>query len=174
MQQTNLTAFPAHGTIFRVIEMDRQRIEAARRMIGDLTPLPHDCGELCGAACCRPDEDGDGGMYLFPGEAWAERTLDGDFAPIAVCEGRCERESRPLACRIFPLTPVLTDGVWKVRMDARARAMCPLAPSGAKGLQKAFARAVVKAIRLIAEDPEGDAFLRAWQAREEEFRNFRL
>lgn len=157
-----------------VIVMNGKTVPTARALIGDLTPLAHDCGALCGAACCRPDEDGDGGMYLFPSETWDGQIIGGDFAPIAVCEGNCDRETRPLACRIFPLTPAFSGGVWNVRMDARARAMCPLAPSGAKGLKRDFARAVVRAIRLIAEDPEGDAFLRAWQAREEQFRNFRL
>ncbi len=154
--------------------MNGKTVSAARGLIGDLTPLAQDCGALCGAACCRPDEDGAGGMYLFPGETWPGKILEGDFAPIAVCDGRCKRETRPLACIIFPLTPVFSGGVWKLRMDARARAMCPLAPSGAKGMDRAFARAVLGAIRLIAQDPEGDAFLRAWQAREDAFRHFTL
>ena len=33
-----------------------------------------------------------------------ERTL------IAMCTGECERNMRPLACRIFPLAPILRDG----------------------------------------------------------------
>lgn len=154
--------------------MTEKLIQAARDLIGSITPLRRDCGVLCGKACCRPDEDGEGGMYLFPDETWDGDTLPGDIAPIAVCDGGCTRENRPLACMIFPLTPVFSGGAWKVRMDARARAMCPLAASGIKGVQKEFARAVVRAIRLIAEDPAGDAFLRKWQAREEEFRNFTL
>ena len=154
--------------------MEQGILEAALADIGDRTPLFQDCGALCGAACCRPDEDGDGGMYLFPGEEWAGPILAGDFAPIAVCRGQCHRETRPLACRIFPLTPVFAGGVWKLRMDARARAMCPLAPSGVKGVQRAFARVVLRAIRRIAADPAGEAFLREWQAREEQFRGFRL
>ena len=154
--------------------MDEKVIQGARELIKNRTPLSQDCGALCGAACCRPDEDGAGGMYLIPGETWTGEVLFGDIAPIAVCEGNCARESRPFACMIFPLTPVFSDGAWKVRMDARARAMCPLAASGVKGVQKEFARAVVRAIRLIAQDPAGDAFLRKWQAREEEFRNFTL
>ncbi len=154
--------------------MNGKTVSAARALIGSLTPLSQDCGALCGAACCRPDEDGNGGMYLFPGEDWAGEIRAGDFAPVAVCDGHCARETRPLACVIFPLTPVFSDGKWKVRMDARARALCPLAASGVKGVGRAFARAVTQAVRLVAQDPEGDAFLRKWQAREEEFRNFTL
>jgi len=55
-------------------------------------------------------------------------------------------------------------------MDARSRAMCPLARSGVRGLDPDFARAVVKAIRLMAKDPEGAAFLEKWAALEEEYR----
>ena len=40
----------------------------AREMLMDVTPLRRDCGGVCGAACCACDEDGQGGMLLFPGE----------------------------------------------------------------------------------------------------------
>ena len=50
-----------------------------------------DCGLLCGAACCQPDEDGQGGVHLFPGEragledcAWG-RIVPGGLAPMLVC-----------------------------------------------------------------------------------------
>lgn len=155
-------------------------IEILQRMmeiLGELTPMTADCGALCGAACCGTDEDGQGGVYLFPGEeAYAGKMTWGqieqtDFGPMLVCGGMCNREHRPLACRIFPLTPVKNaDGRWTVRMDARSRAMCPLARSGVRGLNPDFARAVVKAIRVMARDPEGEAFLEKWAALESEYR----
>ena len=43
-------------------------VMAAREQLCDLTPLLTDCGALCGAACCHSDADGQGGVYLFPGE----------------------------------------------------------------------------------------------------------
>ena len=149
----------------------------AREAIGDKTPMFHDCGALCGAACCQPDADGQGGVYLFPGEAallescaWG-RIVPTAFAPMLVCDGTCARDARPLACRIFPLTPVRgKNGKWTVRMDVRARAMCPLASSGLSGLDPAFPRAVRDALRIVAEAPEGDAFLEKWRALEEEYR----
>lgn len=149
----------------------------ARNAIGNLTPMLSDCGGLCGAACCQPDEDGQGGVYLFPGEeallgscAWG-RIAPASFAPMLVCSDMCDRTARPLGCRIFPLTPVRgKNGKWSVRMDARARAMCPLAAHGLSGLDPAFPRAVRDALRIIAEDPEGDAFLEKWAALEEEYR----
>ena len=60
-------------------------IAHAYTLIGEKTPLMTDCGALCGAACCQPDEDGQGGVYLFPGE----EALLAD-----VRWGRVEREYR--------------------------------------------------------------------------------
>ena len=86
--------------------MEKDTVLRARALIGERTPLRSDCGQLCGAACCQADEDGQGGMYLFPGEEALLHGEDSDFAPIYTCDGTCARENRPLACRIFPLTPV--------------------------------------------------------------------
>ena len=46
----------------------KKQMEEARNLLESLTPLKDDCGRLCGAACCHPDEDGQGGVALFPGE----------------------------------------------------------------------------------------------------------
>ena len=158
--------------------MSPEIIERACAIIGELTPMSVDCGTLCGAACCQTDEDGQGGVHLFPGEAerlrdreWVASILRDGFAPVMTCEGRCDRHERPLGCRIFPLTPVRgRNGRWTVRLDARARAMCPLTDSGIGGLNPDFVKAVREALREIASDPEGDAFLEKWHALEEEYR----
>ena len=158
--------------------MNGEIIRRARSAIGELTPMITDCGALCGAACCGTDADGQGGVYLFPGEeallrdcAWVESVEPDGFAPIMTCRGRCDREARPLGCRIFPLTPVRgKNGKWTVRTDARARAMCPLVRSGVGGLDPAFVKAVRDALRIVEEDPEGEAFLERWLALEEEYR----
>lgn len=157
--------------------MNQDILLRARAALGDRTPMLTDCGLLCGAACCQTDEDGQGGVHLFPGEQallkdreWA-RVLPSGFGPIMLCDGVCEREARPLGCRIFPLTPVRgRSGKWTVRLDARARAMCPLMRSGIGGLDPEFVRAARDAIRIIAADPEGEAFLERWHALEEEYR----
>ena len=99
------------------------------------------------------------------------RVEPAEFAPMLICDGACEREHRPLACRIFPLTPVKNaEGAWTVRMDARSRAMCPLCRSGVRGLDPEFARAVRRAIRALAADPEGEAFLERWAGLEAQYR----
>lgn len=156
--------------------MNLEILGAARTLLEGVTPLNADCGALCAAACCAPDEDGQGGVYLFPGEAslyanvdWARVERDG-FGEMLVCEGRCERDRRPLGCRIFPLTPRRKkDGTMAVRMDRRAFAMCPLAPSGARGLSPAFVETATRALSLIDSDPDGRAFLDRWIKLERQF-----
>ena len=157
--------------------MDRATILRAYAAIGELTPMINDCGLLCGGACCQADEDGQGGVYLFPGEeellrncGWG-RVQETPFAPMLACDGPCDRDRRPLGCRIFPLTPVRgKNGKWTVRMDARARAMCPLSASGIGGLDPAFVRAVRDAVRVVAGEEEGEAFLERWVELEEAYR----
>ena len=159
--------------------MNPARILEAYAAIGDTTPMLTDCGALCGAACCRPDGDGQGGVALLPGEeellsriAWGHIERDAAMgAPMLVCDGPCQRERRPFLCRVFPLCPMTgRDGRWAVRMDARARAVCPLARSGMRGLDPEFARGAVRASRLLASDPEGEAFLARWAEIEAEYR----
>jgi len=153
--------------------MERELLLRALDAIGERTPMLTDCGLRCGAACCSPDEDEQGGVYLFPGEEpllngapWGHFESD-DFAPMLVCDGPCDRDHRPLACRIFPLTPVRNaEGKWTVRMDIRAQAMCPLTRSGTRGLDPEFVRGVIRAMRVIAKDPDGQAFLERWEALE--------
>ncbi len=156
------------------------KLERARALTGDVTPLKCDCGALCGAACCAIDEDGQGGVYLFPGEAaligdaaWARYAPCGDWGgcEVLTCEGRCERATRPLGCRIFPLTPMLLkNSKWSVRLDARAWAMCPLMASGMRGLEPGFVEAVRQAVEALGEDEEQARFMRAWARRERAYR----
>ena len=153
--------------------MEKQ-MEEARNLLERLTPLTTDCGRICGAACCRPDEDGQGGVTLFPGEAafyegadWA-RVEDG----ILYCGGRCPRENRPLGCRIFPLTPWRKrSGALSVRVDRRSFAMCPLAPGGLRALNPEFVSAALRALSIVDETPEGYEFLNAWIDAERIFRD---
>lgn len=159
--------------------MNPDILRRARALLEDVTPLRTDCGLLCAHACCLPDEDGQGGVYLFPGEKpltgdWGEivpeEILPGVPADMLICRGACDRRLRPLACRIFPLTPIRKkDGSWAVRMDRRAFAMCPLAPHGAGGLSPQFVAAAREAVELIASDAEGQRFLDAWRKLEKQF-----
>ena len=141
-------------------------------LLDDLTPLAGDCGRVCGAACCgdcRPAglTEGPCGMRLFPGEAVLLTGLPGftllpdENGVLLVCEGRCDRRNRPLACRFFPLFPHL-DAQGRIRAvyDPRAWRVCPLVREHRRvPLERDFVRTVRTVGRLLAEEEEGRRFL---------------
>lgn len=151
----------------------------AREMLKNVTPLKRDCGKVCGAACCAPDADGQGGMLLFPGEEALYDPLSAGFSlgmdhavlpdmRLLVCNGSCDRSLRPLSCRMFPLTPVLqtVDGRERLRVivDPRAFAVCPLSESGLRGLDQQFAHAVLQSARALCQCESHKAYFRALAA----------
>ena len=105
---------------------------------GDTTPLLVDCGKLCGGACCECDEIEETGMYLFPGEEKLFinnpdfKIVDSEFlygenkrAKILICKGTCDRDLRPLSCRIFPIIPLVSGDSFELIFDPRAKSvMC--------------------------------------------------
>lgn len=159
--------------------MDRTLCEA-REILATPTPLKKDCGRVCGARCCRPLEGEETGMLLFPGEeeayegkpGWTLR--DTAMGILAVCSGRCEREERPLACRLFPLLPLPAEGGRvQVRTDLRAKTVCPLARQGLSAMDPVFIEAVREAGERLAEDPVQAAFLQALKEEQDELREWR-
>lgn len=137
-------------------------LRQARELLRDATPLRKDCGGVCGAACCQPDESGENGMLLYPYEEWFYRKPIAGFAfhladddtlykggKRLVCEGACPRDERPLACRLFPLRlRVLCDERGtrtRAELDARAWQVCPLCEDGVRGLNAAFVAACEQA-----------------------------
>ena len=146
------------------------------RMLDEVTPLAFDCGELCGAACCRTDgASQDLRLYLLPGEAqvhepenpwlvWStERTEDhclpaswGETVYTVACPGPegCERALRPIQCRTFPLEPHLTrkGALELVYYAGYLPYECPLL-KGRFPLKGAFLEAVWKAWSLLITDP---------------------
>lgn len=144
-------------------------VQAARDILKDITPLKTDCGRVCGAACCAPDETGKGGMLLFPGEEKLYDVLPEGFeilpddsvipeGKLLVCKGRCDREMRPLSCMFFPLRPTFRGDV---RMDRRGLYVCPLAEYGVGGLNPEFVAAARSAAQVLAQQDETRAYLRA-------------
>lgn len=97
----------------------------ASRIIGDKTPLRKDCGEVCGGACCKGDTET--GMLLFPFEESTLTVREKEGVRLAVCKGSCNRDERPLSCRIFPFFPYVTaEGKIRVIPDIRGVNVCPL------------------------------------------------
>lgn len=131
------------------------------QILGELTPLAGDCGLLCGKKCCSLREDGRG-VYLFPGEEklfvgetrWCRveehpreiSYFTGRNSLILNCRGECPRDKRPLACRLFPLSPRLDQsGQLEIVFDADAMFICPLVRLGDReALVPAFWEAVQK------------------------------
>ena len=156
-----------------------ETLRRAREKLAEVTPLKTDCGKVCGAKCCRSLEEEETGMLLFPGEeeaylekpGWTVRETPAGL--LAVCPGTCERNERPLACRIFPLLPVLRNGEITVAADQRARAVCPLLRQGIRGMNPAFTDAVREAGQILAEDPEQRDFLQMLTEEQDELKALR-
>ena len=151
----------------------------AAEALADLTPLKTDCGKICGARCCSSLDGEETGMLLFPGEEARFRDLAGwrlqdtGRGILAICPGACDRALRPLACRFFPLLPVLRQGRIRVAPDQRARACCPLFRQGLRGMDPAFVEAVRLAGEILALDARQRAFLEALTGEQDELRALR-
>ncbi len=145
----------------------------AYRLLNKTTPLPIDCGSLCGRRCCHGDASK--GMWLLPGEEEYLRSIGAgeQFAFLAgegnqgcstlVCNGHCSRSLRPFACRIFPLFPMVTTQPGRplrltLQYDPRSLAVCPIAAKGL-GVTVSFRQHLRQATRLLLQDPEITAYL---------------
>lgn len=159
------------------------------RLFDNNTPLTVDCGKLCDSACCKGE---DSGMFLFPGEQEVYKLLKPDGfriemsdlsysyngknlkTPILFCNGDCDRYVRPLACRIFPLTPILTDErKIEIITDPRAKSLCPLAKTlYIDEYDSEFIKAVRKAFILLSKNKQVYAFLEEYTKYINEFKKF--
>ena len=123
--------------------------EKIYELLDKATPVPFDCGKICGAACCQQNEELDMVIILMPGEErminrkedWLHITEEdrkdydlpeswGDRVMIARCDGpeNCRRVERPIQCRIFPMMAVVdSDGeVEIVENDFALPYICPI------------------------------------------------
>lgn len=159
------------------------------RLFDKKTPIPADCGQLCGKACCQGE---DCGMYLFPGEKKVFQLLDPEWAkiensdfeysynnktkkvPLILCNGKCDRYQRPLACRIFPLTPYLDKtGKLSVITDPRAKSLCPLANNlQLSDYDSTFVKNVYRAFTILSSNKEFYAFLDTYSRHLDEYLRF--
>lgn len=159
------------------------------RLFDHITPVAVDCGELCQKACCKGD---DSGMYLFPGERSVYELLRPDWVrieksdftythggksynvPIAMCNGNCDRYQRPLACRIFPLTPYLTaDKKLEIIIDPRAKSICPMAKGFfLEDFDDKFVRNIKKAFTLLMKNKHFSDFMVDYSAYIDSFKRF--
>ena len=92
---------------------------------------------------------------------------------IAFCDGSCDRYQRPLACRIFPLTPYLDGGKLRVITDPRSKAVCPLGQNlGVDDYDRSFVRNVNTAFVILAKNKEFRAFLAEYSRYLEDYLKF--
>ncbi len=160
------------------------------RFFDGCTPLKADCGNLCRGACCQGGTDD--GMYLFPGESAVFKLLKPDWAkieksdfsysfdgrqiavPFLSCRGECDRYERPLACRIFPLTPYIThEGELRIITDPRAKGICPLAKlDDWSYLDSGFISNVEKTFKLLSCNRQVKAFLSSYSRMLDDYLRF--
>lgn len=148
--------------------IENKALREAYALLEKVTPLgTADCGLCCNAVCCS-DKLGDS-MELFPDEEKLfgnsedfEVTL-GEIATVK-CNGFCHRNERPLACRIYPLFPLVVKnekGEEEIRViyDPRATAACPLCAEQVP-LDRRFNRAVRRAGKYLLRDEKCAEYLR--------------
>lgn len=138
--------------------------ESCYSLLRKTTPLDFDCGKICNGKCCKGDNKT--GMLLFPGE---ENFIDENIKVLenengektAVCGGNCDRDKRPLACRIYPLFPIIYkengEDIIKVIFDIRAN--CPLA-TGEYRFSKKFVTGVRRVGKYLLLNDETAVFYR--------------
>lgn len=151
-------------------EIKNPALREAYERLYHKTPLGfYNCGRLCDGLCCRGDSQG---MWLYPGEEELFKgkegfeicETEGNYGyPMVICSGECNREDRPLACRIFPAFPLVTEENGKVNIeviyDPRAT-MCPLAREK-KPLDRSFIKEVRKAALYLIRDEKMLEYMKA-------------
>ena len=153
----------------------KRKYRAIYRLLDRVSPVPFDCGTVCGAACCMDGGDEEHGIYLLPGEdkvhsrkdgwlTWqAESTEEYDFpeswngkVDFVRCGGpaECMRHLRPIQCRSFPLLPHITeDGELQlIYDDAELPYCCPLIEDEVD-LEQDFIRATYTVWKHLVRDP---------------------
>ena len=141
------------------------------RMLDDVSPVPFDCGSICGKACCISENEGDG-IFLLPGEEKLHRKEDWKswevvdpvhfFVPevwdkkavFVTCgmNGLCKRQMRPIQCRTFPLAINIIDGKAVVEKNGMSLGYCcPLVEQEA-GLDPKFVETTRRVWDILIKD----------------------
>ena len=162
------------------MEKQKSLIYDAYNIIGNLTPIKADCGKLCGKACCVVEG---AGMLLFPGEESIlgeirrfrieeMEYMDAPNMKLLLCDSNCNRDFRPLACRIFPVAPKFLEkkGVIAVQPDIRGRRMCPI--WDLTHVDEIFIKTVRKVFEMLAKDEKLLSFMRLISDEQYQLRRF--
>ena len=131
-------------------------------------------------------------MFLFPMEDKVYDLLNPDWAkleasefsyefdgkekkvPILFCNGNCDRYQRPLACRIFPLTPYLdSGGKLEIIVDPRAKSICPLSRRlDIENYNYKYVKNIKKAFSLLMKNSEFKEYMKTYSEYLDEYRKF--
>ena len=154
----------------------KRTYRAIYRLLDRVSPMPFDCGTICGAACCTVAKYDDSlGIMLLPGEdkvhdrkddwlTW-EALITNEYEFPESWNGKvwfvrcqtppvCPRHLRPMQCRTFPLLPHLgEDGeLGLVYNDFDLPYACPMIEEEAE-LDARFIKATETAWRHLIRDP---------------------
>lgn len=144
-------------------------IKKAYSILNETTPLKFDCGSLCNSLCCTDFSETDEGlgMWLLPGEKEILQKYNtytfhksSDGTETVVCNGSCNRNVRPYACRIYPYYPSLKytengNVEIKIKIDPRARLTCPIASYRSKYRANIYFLSRLKcSARILLNSPE--------------------
>lgn len=154
----------------------KRTYRAIYRLLDRVSPVPFDCGTICGAACCIEARNDDSlGMMLLPGEdkvhdkkdnwlSW-EALITNEYEFPGSWDGKvwfvrcktppkCPRHLRPIQCRSFPLLPHLDeDGSLRMIMnDYDLPYFCPMIEDETE-LDPRFVRATTTAWKHLLRDP---------------------
>ncbi len=130
-----------------------------KKILSGRTPLKKDCGTLCGKACCKGDSET--GMLLFPGESTDLNIKNEGGFRLAVCNGKCNRDERPISCMFFPLFPTLDkNNKIKTVPDFRGYGLCPLVRHADEiEFSKRYLNAVRRAAEILVKNEECRDFI---------------
>ena len=165
--------YNVHERVIALTDSVLRALKNAYAVLKYATPLENtDCGTICGAACCSGSENDC--MFLLPGEdelvkrnGFTVRETQGNSGyPAVLCNGKCNRNARPLACRFFPLFPAVTEENGRIRVKAIVDPRASVSPLTLENVEipRSFKRAVRKAGLYLTRDSEICAYLKKMTA----------
>lgn len=154
----------------------KRTFKAIYRLLDRVSPVPFDCGAICGSACCTAAEHDESlGIMLLPGEekihdrkddwlSW-EALITNEYEFPESWQGKvwfvrcktppvCPRHLRPIQCRTFPLMPYLDrDGsLHMVLNDQELPYVCPMITDEVE-LDERFVKATETVWKHLIRDP---------------------
>ena len=150
---------------------------AIYRLLDRVSPVPFDCGSICGAVCCTAAAaDEELGIMLLPGEEkihdrhadwldWDTLSTD-EFELPDAWDGKvyfvrcktpphCPRNMRPIQCRSFPILPHLDEdgNLSMVFNDYELPYLCPMIEDETE-LDDRFVKATQTVWKHLIRDPQ--------------------